>query len=389
MVPEFIARNADLKRLWDDGYEIEVRELYLIVHHIPYLNVQLEIKYGILVTPLEVAGDSTIKPTDHKAYFIGSLPYKADGTPVFNTAHNPQVFLPGLQVEFMLSLRPDEGYQDFYEKITRYETRLSMQARKINSLVKAQTFQVIEAESNDSIFNYYDANSTRALINPISMKVEGLKIGIVGLGGTGSYILDLVSKTPVYEIHLFDGDYFGQHNAFRSPGAASIEDLKMRHKKVSYFADLYSRMHRGIKPHDYKITEVNVNELSCLNFVFLSLDNGPIRKIIVDFLIEKGIPFIHVGIGMHQEELTLFGHTKTILATPDKYDHVYSKIPFDDKGYDVYSTNIQIAELNSINAAFAVLKWKKLFGIYRDSGQEYNSTFSIANAKIFYKEDIA
>jgi tRNA A37 threonylcarbamoyladenosine dehydratase len=50
------------------------------------------------------------------------------------------------------------------------------------------------------------------------------------MGGTGSYILDLVAKTAVMEIHLFDGDDFNQHNAFRAPGAASLEDLE-KHMK--------------------------------------------------------------------------------------------------------------------------------------------------------------
>ena len=32
------------------------------------------------------------------------------------------------------------------------------------------------------------------------------KVAIVGLGGSGSYILDLIAKTPICEIHLYDGD---------------------------------------------------------------------------------------------------------------------------------------------------------------------------------------
>ena len=52
-------------------------------------------------------------------------------------------------------------------------------------------------------------------------RLAGDRIGIVGLGGTGSYILDYVSKTRVVEIHLFDGDGYQQHNAFRAPGATT------------------------------------------------------------------------------------------------------------------------------------------------------------------------
>lgn len=54
----------------------------------------------------------------------------------------------------------------------------------------------------------------RANINFINDKFKGMRIGIIGLGGTGSY-LDLVAKTPVDEILLFDDDEFLLHNAFR------------------------------------------------------------------------------------------------------------------------------------------------------------------------------
>ena len=54
------------------------------------------------------------------------------------------------------------------------------------------------------------------------------KVVIVGLGGTGGYLLDLLAKTPIEEIHLYDDDIFGTHNAFRAPGAASLDDAPRR-----------------------------------------------------------------------------------------------------------------------------------------------------------------
>ena len=75
------------------------------------------------------------------------------------------------------------------------------------------------------------------------------RIGIIGLGGTGSYILDLSMRKlrsrrdPMY----FDGDWYYNNNAFRSPGAPSIDDLNDSQKrKVEYFHSVYSRMHKHI-----------------------------------------------------------------------------------------------------------------------------------------------
>ena len=71
-------------------------------------------------------------------------------------------------------------------------------------------------------------------IAAVSAKLRRHRIAIVGLGGTGAYVLDLVAKTPVAEIHLYDGDVFLQHNAFRSPGAASVADLRSNLSKVDF-----------------------------------------------------------------------------------------------------------------------------------------------------------
>jgi hypothetical protein len=42
-----------------------------------------------------------------------------------------------------------------------------------------------------------------------------------------------------------------------------------------------------------------------------------------------------------------------------------------------YDRNVQTAELNALNAALAVIKWKKLCGFYIDLEKEHHSTYSI------------
>ena len=67
-------------------------------------------------------------------------------------------------------------------------------------------------------------------------------------------------------------------------------------------------------------------------------------------------------------------------STADKRDHVRDKmrISFSDRHNNgVYSQNIQIADLNALNAAIAVIKWKKLFGFYMDLEKEHFCTYTI------------
>lgn len=207
-----------------------------------------------------------------------------------------------------------------------------------------------------------------------------MNVAIVGLGGTGSYTLDLVSKTPAKEIHLFDGDYFLQHNAFRSPGAPPIDELGKKPKKVHYFRNIYSTMRKNIFANDFDIDKSNVEHLRGMDFVFLCVHGGEVKRPIIEKLEEFGIPFVDVGMGVEVVDQQLLGILRVTTSTADKRDHVRDKkrISFSGGRDDgLYSQNIQIADLNALNAALAVIKWKKLFGFYADFEKEHFTTYTI------------
>lgn len=48
-----------------------------------------------------------------------------------------------------------------------------------------------------------------------------------------------------------------------------------------------------------------------------------------------------------------------------------------DDGVDPYATNIQVVELNALNAALAIIRWKRLSGFYVDTEAEHFSTYAI------------
>lgn len=233
-------------------------------------------------------------------------------------------------------------------------------------------------DADDSVFNYHNTASSRAGIDVITDKLRHHRIAIVGVGGTGAYILDLVAKTPVAEIHLFDDDTFANHNAFRSPGAPSLEELRAQPKKVTYFRDRYTKMHRGIVPHDLAIMADTVEQLRGMDFIFLCLDRGQEKRLIIERLHGWGISFIDVGMGVNHIDDRLSGILRVTASTPAQRGHVWKRIPLSDGGIDnEYARNIQIADLNALNAALAVVKWKKLLGFYEDFDQEHCSTYTI------------
>ena len=379
MSESLISRSPDLRRLRDDGYEIEVSSGHLLMKSVPYVSAGRGIKRGILVSELTLAGDVTTQPGSHIAMFIGEMPCDPEGRRLSQIHHSSgQTDLgSGLVVDHQFSSKPPGGYPDYYEKMVTYENIISGPAQTIDPYVTARTFSVMEARDEDSVFKYTDTASSRAGTGAVAEKLAVGAVAIVGLGGTGSYILDLVAKTPVREIHLFDGDRYGQHNAFRSPGAPPIETLRESPLKAVYFRDLYSNMRRNIFDHGY-LDESTVDSLRRMDFVFVAVDTGPSRKLVAQKLLEFGISFIDVGMGVDEVDGALLGTLRVTACTPEAPGHIDSTVPFSGgDGDDVYSRNIQIAELNALNAALAVIKWKKLMGFYTDLEREHSIYYNI------------
>lgn len=386
-----INRSPDLKQLVDDGFEIEVKGGHLIVHHIPYVNSKREIKFGKLITALSLNDNVTLKPDTHVMGFMGEHPCNKDGSIISAIQHSSpnQQVADGFVMNHTFSNKPPNGYDNYYHKVTQYEKIISAPAKSLDKSVTAQTFRVFECHEEESVFHYIDSNSSRANINHLNSKFKGQRIGIVGVGGTGSYILDLVAKSAVDEILLFDADDFLQHNAFRAPGAASIETLNKRMKKVHYLAEIYSQMRRGIKAYPEHVTEENIELLNGLSYVFVCVDSNSARSMIISNLKKFGVTFIDVGLGVNMVDENLIGQLRVTVGTPEKYDHIPKRIGSASMEDDEYATNIQIADLNALNALLAVVKWKKLCGFYQDLNQEHNSIFAINTGQLIHEDNTA
>lgn len=386
-----INRSSDLKQLVDEGFEIEVKGGHLIVHHIPYVNSNREIRYGTLITPLSLNNNVTLKPDTHVMGFMGEHPCNKDGSIISAIQHSSpnQQVADGIVMNHTFSNKPPNGYENYYHKVTQYEKIISAPAKSLDKSVTSQTYKVFEWLEDESVFHYIDSNSSRANINHLNSKFKGQRIGIVGVGGTGSYILDLVAKTAVDEILLFDADDFLQHNAFRAPGAASIDTLNKRMKKVDYFAEIYSQMRRGIKAYPEYVTENNIELLNGLSYVFVCVDSNSARSMVISNLKKFGVTFIDVGLGVNVVDDNLIGQLRVTVGTPEKYDHIPKRIGSASMEDDEYATNIQIADLNALNALMAVIKWKKLCGFYQDLNQEHNSTFTINTGQLIHEDNTA
>ncbi|KAA3642038.1 MAG: ThiF family adenylyltransferase [Chloroflexi bacterium] len=390
MPTELINHSADLKKLRDEGIQVEVRNGLLLVSNIPYCNSNSEVMLGTIVSELTLVGEKTAKPKTHVVHFIGEYPCNKNGSPIeqIRNQSQRQEVGPGIFIDHSFSNKPASGYSDYYEKIGRYISIISAPAKSIDGSATEKVFAVLEAAQDEEVFNYIDTNSSRAGIFEANSKLEGQKIAIIGLGGTGSYVLDLVAKTSVSEIHLFDGDDFLQHNAFRSPGAPSIGVLRKYQTKVHYFQSIYLDMHRNIYAHAKYVTEDNIDQLADMDFVFINVDDNKEKGEIITKLISFRVTFIDVGMGVQEVDGSLLGILRVTTSTENVRDHIPKRISFGDGVEDEYSTNIQIAELNALNAALAVLKWKQLNGFYQDFTKAFNTTYTINTGQLFHEDEV-
>ncbi len=389
------SRNPDLARLVQDGYELAILHNHLVITGVPYVNSKGEIRLGTLVSDMgSISGDVTASPVQpHTAMWAGEYPCDSSGKPLEKLRHTSadQALGPSLMVNHSFSNKPSDGYRDYHHKMSTYVAMIERHAQAIDRTVTARTHRFIESDDPNSPFHYPDTASGRIGITNVMRKLELARVGIFGVGGTGSYVLDLVAKTPVREIAIFDGDTFLQHNAFRAPGAPSADQLRELPAKVDYLAGIYSRMHRGIVPHAFAIAEDTIDKIGPLDFAFICMDPGTPKRLLVEYLERNGIPFVDVGMGIELIDDALTGLVRVTTSSPEKRDHIQQpgRISFKDGGKDnIYAKNIQIADLNALNAALAVIRWKKHFGFYADLGHEHHANFAL-NGNVIVNEDKA
>jgi hypothetical protein len=308
-----------------------------------------------------------VRPVDHQIFFCGSHPHQLDGTAIKNLGGGTaslKLESTDLIVQRSFSNKPTDGFSDWFEKIESYVTIISgpaIQQYNANPL----TFRVLE-ETTTSVFKIRDTLTSRAEIGDLALKFQNEIVAIIGLGGTGSYVLDFIAKTPVIEIRGFDVDWFHAHNAFRSPGR--IETCELGKRKAEIYQKRYEEFRTGIRMEAKFILANSTEELKGVTFAFVCVDKGSSRTEIFKVLSHLNIPFIDTGMGIDRNSDLISGTVRTTYFPAQSVNETLEKkwVPMADIPDEEYQNNIQISELNALNACFAVIKYKQLRGFYVD-----------------------
>jgi len=375
-------RDPSTRRLLDEDYCLTFEGNHLIVEQIPYVTAAKAVAYGRLALPVTFSGDIVQDGSgDHRIWFIGEQPCDQHGRPIPGPSLQAHAITPALSANFMISSKPKNGgvYANTHDKITSYVRILSHPAKAIDPTVRATPGAGWTEVPSDLPFVYPDTGTARAGLADMNAKFRGHRIGIIGIGGTGGFILDQVSKTWVDAIELFDGDVFDNHNAYRAPGAADIEDLKLRPNKAEHFARVYSHMHTGITAHPVFITVENLDLFGDCTFVFMAAADADDKPAILAWLRERGIPAIEVGMGIQDEGGRLSGLLAVVNHFPGTSERAMTAASSAPGEYD---RNIQTADLNCLNAMLAVINWKKYLTYYAEFEQVDETVYRVFTGTI-------
>lgn len=371
-----IAPNDDIQGLIDDRYSVViVNDQYLIVENVPYCTAEGIVAYGDIISPYSMVNGVSQLNGDHTVWFTGSVPHTAQGKSLEAAlvADQAPMTIAERQVRCRLSNKPDDPeslekmMSSFRVKMNHYVNKLSRHARDLDSSARANYLGRLQINAGPSVFYYPNTAIARSGLDVYENKLRQSKVAIVGVGGTGGFILDALSKMPIQEIHIYDGDKIEPHNAYRMPGALSIRQAFSDSFKADYLATHYGQMRSGIVGHSVRVVEQNIQELDNCDFVFIAVDHGPSRELIANYLSSKKICFIDVGIGVDKvhETTQLQARARVTLVTPQTTDLIKTLPIAEDSDEAVYN-NIQLIELNALNAMLAVIRYKQYLDFYTD-----------------------
>jgi hypothetical protein len=371
---ELASRNPFIQGLVDDGYDVDLVGGYFVIYGLPYLDANGTLAYGDWVSPIDLRNGIIDPPSSHQAWFRGSPPHDGQGRKLhIGTADNKITVAEGFVAPYSFSLKLLEGgekrqYRSFEEKVQTYLQAITAPA--MAAFPEATPLRAIEkmAQEQGSPLKFPDMLSARYHLNDLAFLLKGKRVAVIGLGGTGSYILDFIVRTHLAEIALLDDDKVHVHTIFRFPGfiPRAIGELK-----VNALAQQYGNWHGNIVPIPERVAAENIDRLEGFDFVFLALDDGPSRIFIADWLSGRGIPFVDCGMGLNRLPGGLNGVVRITGTDRAAYEQTANTVhlPGGDPEGGEYRKQSQIAELNALNATLAIIRFKQHFGIYdREDG---------------------
>lgn len=209
--------------------------------------------------------------------------------------------------------------------------------------------------------NRYERNMNTFSLEE-NLKFKDFKVCVVGCGGLGGYVIEMLGRLGIGFITAVDGDVFEDSNLNRQ--LLSTEKLIGKEKALA------AKDRLGQVNSDVTINPIVglLNEKNCLeileghHIVVDALDNTSSRKILAKGCAELKIPLVHGAIA------GWYGQVSTIMPGDDTMERLYSGA--ENKGAEVELGNpaftpalvasIQVAEVTKVLFGKGDILQKKL-----------------------------
>ena len=235
----------------------------------------------------------------------------------------------------------------------------------------------------------------RAAVGPVQDRIRDQRIAIIGLGGTGSFVLDLMVKTPVAQIHLLDGDRMDWHNFMRAPGAPTCEEIESQRRegplKVEYYLAKYAGLRDGVHAHGVRVGDpggfAEFMSAHPVDFAFVCIDqeqdsDSPRQDMVYSALSEAGVPFVDSGVSITLSNDQVGGAVTTSVYSAGStawQGYIPNARVFGDaSGY----RNVQLPEVNSLAASLAVMEWRRWTEQYASDSSGCLHRFRLENGRV-------
>lgn len=129
------------------------------------------------------------------------------------------------------------------------------------------------------------------------LKLLNSRIAVIGCGGLGGVIIEILARAGAGELVLADGDVFSDSNLNRQ---LLSETGNTGYAKVEIASERIRRINPAIKVYPFKTffnEETGPEILHGVQYVADALDNNPSRKILYHLCGELDIPVVHGAIG--------------------------------------------------------------------------------------------
>ena len=313
--------------------------------------------------------------------------YNADGTPVGNHIGGDGQTWSNISIRKGGEASPEDDVSSS-GTVHRY-------AKQIVGAVSAAGYYEPAFLGDRGPFKIPNTFEARAAIGPVQDRIRDQRIAIIGLGGTGAYVLDLIAKTPVIEIHLLDSDLVDWHTFMRAPGAPSTEEIESQRRKpllkVDYYRSKYAPLREGIHSHAIRVDSPSklARFLSAhpIDFTFVCIDqvadaDSPRQDAVYAALSEAEVPFIDSGVSITLDDRAVRGAVTTSayaegsLAWQEAIPN--ARVEGNVPGY----RNVQLPEVNALAASLAVMEWRRRTEQYVSKSTSFLHKFRLETPRI-------